>query len=106
MTAIYIHNADIGTIFRLTITDTSGTAIDVSTASTKYIYFQKPDLTKIKRTAEFYTDGTNGIIQYTSIALDIDQAGTWSVQGYVETVSGKFFTQKTSFSALSNISTA
>ena len=37
MTTIYVHNGDIGTIFRLTITDTSGTAIDVSTATTKVL---------------------------------------------------------------------
>ena len=49
--ATYVHNADIGTIFELTITDEDGVVIDVSTASTKYIYFQKPDGTKVKETA-------------------------------------------------------
>ena len=102
----YIHNADIGTIFRLSITDTSGTAIDVSTASVKFIYFQKPDGSKIKRTAAFYTDGVDGIIQYTGIAGDIDQFGNWLVQGYVEVTGGKFYTQQSSFQVMSTLYTA
>ena len=99
----YIHNADIGTIFRLTITDTAGVVIDVSTATVKFIYFQKPDGTKLKRTAAFYTDGTDGIIQYTAIAGDINAEGQWLVQGYVETSDGKFFTLKSKFNVLNTL---
>lgn len=102
----YVHNADIGTIFRLAIVDTAGTAIDVSTAAVKFIYFQKPDGTKTKETAAFYTDGSDGIIQYTAVAGDIDQVGAWRVQGYVETSDGKFFTRKTSFTVLDTLYTA
>jgi hypothetical protein len=102
----YVHNADIGTIFRLTITDTAGTVIDVSSAAVKYIYFQAPDGTKTKETAAFYTDGTDGIIQYTAVSGDIDQVGLWQVQGYVETTDGKFFTRKASFTVLDTLYTA
>lgn len=96
----YIHKADIGTIFELTITTEAGVAIDVSTASIKFIYFQKPDGTKVKETAAFVTDGTNGKIKYTAVAGDIDQVGDWQIQGYVETSDGKFFTRKTKFEVL------
>lgn len=106
MTTIYVHNGDVGTIFRLTITDTSGTAIDVSTAVTMYIYFQEPDGTKIQKTAVFYTDGSDGIIQYTTVAGDIDAVGTWMVQGYIETSLGKFWTEKDSFKVYSTLATA
>lgn len=106
MTTIYVHNGDAGTIFRLTITDTSGTAIDVSTADTKYIYFREPDGTKIQKTAEFYTDGKDGIIQYTTVAGDIDAVGTWMVQGYIETSLGKFWTEKDSFKVSSTLATS
>ena len=105
MATIYVHNADEGTIFRLTITDTAGTAIDVSTASTKFIYFKDPSGNKVQKSAAFYTDGSDGIIQYTTQAGDIDEEGTWQVQGYVETSLGKFFTEKSSFKVYSNIST-
>jgi len=106
MTTIYVHNGDIGTIFRLTITDTDGTAIDVSTATTKYIYFQKPSGVRVQKTATFTTDGTDGKIQYTSIAGDIDSVGTWQIQGYVETSLGKFWTEKDSFKVYSTLATA
>ena len=97
---ISIHNGDIGTIFELTIVDTDGTAIDVSTASVKYIYFADPDGDKVCKTAAFTTDGTDGKIQYTTIAGDIDEVGTWLVQGYVETSLGKFYTERGDFKVL------
>jgi hypothetical protein len=102
----YIHKADIGTIFRLTIVDTSAVAIDVSTATVKYIYFRKPDGTLVKQTAAFYTDGSDGIIQYTSVSGDIDKIGDWQVQGYVETSDGKFYTQLAEFEVLPTLYTA
>ena len=51
---IVIHKGDIGTIFRGTVKDSDGDAIDVSTATVKYIYFKKPDYTRVKKTALFY----------------------------------------------------
>ena len=96
MTTI-VHKADVGTVFELTINDTDGDAIDVSTAAVKYIYFQKPDYTLVKKTASFKTDGSDGIITYTAVANDINMVGTWMVQGYVETSDGKFFTEKKEF---------
>ena len=104
MTTIFVHNGDIGTIFQLTITDTAGTAIDVSTASTKYIYFQDPTGAKVQKTAAFTTSGTDGKIQYTTIAGDIDMVGNWVCQGYVETSLGKFWTEKAGFKVYSNLS--
>ena len=106
MTTIYVHNGDIGTIFRLTITDTSGTAIDVSTAMTKYINFQDPSGVRMQKTASFYTDGTDGKIQYTTVSGDIDSVGTWQIQGWVETSLGKFWTEKDSFKVYSTLATA
>ena len=106
MTTIYVHNGDVGTIFRLTITDIDGAAIDVSTAVVKYIYFQDPAGTIMQKTATFYTDGTDGKIQYTTVNGDIDEAGTWMIQGYVETSLGKFWTEKDSFKVYSTLVTA
>jgi len=106
MTTIYVHNGDVGTVFRLSIVDTAGTAIDVSTATVKYINFQDPSGVKTQKTAAFYTDGSDGIIQYTTVDGDIDEVGTWMVQGYVETSLGKFWTEKDSFKVYSTLATA
>ena len=56
-----IHNGDVGTIIRLTITeDDDTTAVDVSGASVKKFYFLKPDGTKENEKGEFDRDGTDG----------------------------------------------
>ena len=100
---IYVHNGDIGTVFELTIVDTDKVSIDVSTAAVKYIYFQDPTGARMRKTATFTTDGTDGKIEYVTIAGDIDEVGTWQVQGYAETSLGKFYTEKMSFQVLSTL---
>ena len=103
MTATIIHVGDVGTIFRLTITKDDMTAVDVSLASVKTFYFKKPDGTKLTKTAEFSTDGTDGKLVYTAIAGDIDKAGTWQVQAYVEIGTAKYYSTKQTFSVHSNL---
>jgi len=99
-----IHVGDVGTIFRLTITeDDDTTAVNVSTASVKKFYFLKPDGTKLAKTAEFNTDGVDGKLKYTAIAGDIDTAGRWQVQAYVEIGAAKYYSSKTAFSVHSNL---
>ncbi len=73
---------DIGTSFRATIKE-DDTAVDISTATTKQLIFEKPDGTIITRTASFVTDGTDGVIEYLSIAGDLDIGGDWRIQAYI-----------------------
>ena len=104
MTNTIIHVGDVGTIFRLTITeDDDVTAVNVSGASVKKFYFAKPDGTKVNKTAEFNTDGTDGKLKYTAIAADIDMAGRWQVQAYVEIGAAKYWSSKETFSVHSNL---
>ncbi len=99
-----IHVGDVGTIIRLTITeDDNTTAVDVSLASVKKFYFQKPDGAKLNKAAEFNTDGTDGKLKYTITAGDIDTAGRWQVQAYVEIGAAKYYSTKTTFSVHSNL---
>lgn len=99
-----IHNGDVGTIIRLTITENDDTtAVDVSGASVKTFYFLKPDGTKINKTAVFNTDGTDGKLKYTTLAGDIDTVGRWQVQAYVEIGLAKYFSTKTAFVVQSNL---
>ena len=44
--------------------------------------------TVLTKTASFYTDGSDGIIQYTTINGDLDTAGEWGVQAYIVSASG------------------
>ena len=99
-----IHNGDVGTIIRLTITeDDDTTAIDVSGASVKKFYFLKPDNTKENVTAEFDSTGVDGKLKYTTIAGDIDTTGRWQVQAYVEIGAAKYYSTKTTFIVQSNL---
>lgn len=77
-----IFVGDVGTIFRGTFKE-DGTAIDISTATTRQIIFEKPDGLKVTKTATFFSDGTDGILQYVSVANDINIGGDWRLQGYI-----------------------
>ncbi len=99
-----IHFGDIGTIFRATLTDSStGSAIDVSSASTKSIIFRKPNDTVETKTASFTTDGTDGKIEYATVSGDLDAIGTWSVQGLVSGATFTNYTAVTTFEVVKNL---
>jgi len=84
-----LHLNDIGTVIRVRIIDeATDAALDVSDATTKQIIFKKPDNVSVTKTAVFTTDGSDGYIQYVTVADDLDVAGTWKVQGKV--VSGLY----------------
>ena len=82
MAANEIHVGDIGTVFEVTLMDGSS-VVDLSSATTKELVFRKPDGVKLTKTAAFKTDGTDGIITYTSVTDDLDTAGTWRLQAHV-----------------------
>lgn len=101
--ACEIHLNDIGTAFRLTILDCDAVAIDISSAITKEILFQKPDGTSITQTATFLTDGTDGIVQYVTIANDLDQTGKWKIQAKVTLPTGTWSSNIETFRVYSNL---
>jgi len=79
-----IHVGDIGTEFEVTIVDENDAVIDVSTAITKQIIFEKPDRSILTKSAQLSTDGSDGKIKCFSVAGDIDQYTTdrlWKIQG-------------------------
>lgn len=59
-----------------------GTAFDISAASTKQFWFQRPDGTTFKRSGTFSTDGVNGQLEYQSVSDDLNMIGSWLVQAY------------------------
>lgn len=85
-----IRIGDIGTIFRGTIYDEDGNAQDISTATTKQLIFKKPDGTLLPKTATFFTDGTDGKLQYTSVSGDFNVVGRWQIEPYVITPAGEW----------------
>jgi hypothetical protein len=97
-----IHKNDIGVKFEATFKDGS-TVIDISNASVKQLIFEKTDGTTVTQTANFLTDGSDGIIYYTTILGDLDQSGDWQVQGYIEMSTGKWHSDIYAFTVYSNV---
>ena len=94
----------VGTAFRVTIVDCDDVFIDISTASVKTITFKDPSGTKVVQTAVFYTDGTEGIIEYVSVANDLDLVGdNWQIQGHVTLPTGEWPSKIGEFSVKDNL---
>ena len=101
------HVNDIGTIFRVTVYDTTSTGgttvANISTASTKQFTFKRPDGTTFDRAAVFTSDGSDGNIQYLSVDGDLNVAGTWHLQAYVVTSAGNWRTDVGHFKVSENL---
>mgnify|MGYP001610167951 CR=1 FL=1 len=69
----------IGLIVRLTVEE-NDVALDISLASVKNIYLHHDDVGTLTKVAAFTTDGTDGLLQYATIAGDLSEAGTWTTQ--------------------------
>lgn len=79
---------------RTTFVDKTGDARDLSGATSVTLWFIKPDGTKVSHAASAYTDGSDGIFDYTFESGDSTPAGEWVVDGLVETVTGKVTSAK------------
>lgn len=98
-----IHVNDIGTVFTITITE-GGSAIDISTATTKDFHFDKPSANgKFSKTAIFVTDGTDGKLKYVSESEVLDTAGDWKIQAHIVMPNGEWRTNIDTFKVFENI---
>lgn len=97
-----IHVNDVGTQFRLLITD-DGEAVDISNSTNVVIFFRKPSGTKIEKEANFYNDGSDGIVFCTSEDGDLDEIGTYKIQAKVEINESAFHSSVASFKVHHNI---
>src|SRR5262245_53446698 len=62
----------------------TGSAMDLSNATTKNLIFRRPDGRTFTRAAEFVTNGADGKLKYiTTAADDTTPAGRWRVQADV-----------------------
>lgn len=81
-----IHLGDIGTVLEVTVKNSETKAAEpINTATIKQILIRSPSGVTKTNTAEFKTDGTDGVLQYTTIADDLDEQGVWELQAYVVT---------------------
>lgn len=102
MAANEIHVGDVGTVFSLNIYQ-DGELADLSPAIDLKFIFLKPDGVCIERTASI--GANNHIMTYTSIAGDLDVAGSWKMQGKVTFAASSFSTDAQKFKVYDNICT-
>jgi len=81
--ACEIHFNDVGLQFKITIKTCDGTAKDISYAVTKQFLFRKPSGTSMTKTADFFTDGTDGILIYNTVDGDLNEEGLWQLQARI-----------------------
>lgn len=97
------HTGDVGSIIRVLFLDENGVALDVSGATTLEIFLRDPALATTTHAATFTTDGTDGLIQFTTIAGTFGSDGCWTVQGHVATVSQDWKSNTEEFTVLGNV---
>jgi len=97
-----VHEGDIGTLFEFEIND--GAVVDVSTSTSKTIKFKKPGGSVILRQASFVTNGTDGLLKYTTVVGDIDMTGRWYVQAVITLPGGTWSTDIEDFMVYENLS--
>ncbi len=97
-----VQQNDVGTDIKLTFVE-DDSAVDISAASVKSIMVEKPSGTVDTHTAAFFTDGTDGIIIYTIVDGDIDEVGSYSMQGLFTSPSGTWYTDIHKFRVTPNL---
>lgn len=76
------QKGDIGTVFYITIKK-NGVVVPLQTATVKTFKFIDPAGVITEKTASFSTDGSNGVLKYTTIEGDLHTAGEWKIRPYV-----------------------
>ena len=102
MTANEIHVNDVGTKFLVTVTDGSS-AVNISSATTKELIIKKPSGTKLTKATSFTSDGTDGKMQHSIASDDLDEAGSYKLQGKVVISDGTFYTDIHTFKVHRNL---
>ena len=97
-----IHVGDFGTLFIITVQE-RGRSVDISSMVEKKIKFEKPDQNIFERNLAFLTDGTDGKVTYTVVEGDLNVAGEWKLQVWLENNLGDWSSEITSFTVYSNL---
>lgn len=98
-----IQENSVGVLFKVTLIDCGGSAIDISSVITKQFWFQDPNNATYTKTATFVTDGTDGQLEYVTGSGFLTPAGKWRFQAFVASVSGNYPSEIQSFKVKGNL---
>ena len=99
------HTFDWGVPIVLTVRNRSNNRVmDLSQVSTITFLFQKPnDGTVYEKTGALYTNGEDGKVQWVVTEGFLDEAGEWSVQVILDSITTEIYTDIEIFTVGSNI---
>ena len=97
-----IHVGDIGTQFIMNLSD-KGVVVDVSGATVRTIYLRKKGEATKSYTATNTTDGTDGDIEFLSVASTFNKSGDWEAQAYVNLPAGEWRSAIVAFHVYANL---
>jgi hypothetical protein len=99
-----IHVGDIGTELRLVVYNQDGSVMDNLGSSTQtHFWISKPNGEVLDVDADLYTDGTDGILTYTTVDGDVDVAGIYKIQAVVTFSAGLYHSSIQTFRVHSNL---
>ena len=78
-----IRVGDVGTTFIFTVKDQNDAIVDISSASNLDMIFRKPDGSAVVKDAVLTGDGTDGKMEYVTVADDLNIPKEWQRQGLV-----------------------
>lgn len=93
---------DVGVQLIVEFLDAEGDPLYLSTATDFKIRLGKPDGTGLEEDASLLTDGADGKIVYATVEDDLDQHGTWTIQGSADVAGGTKRTALGSFEVVAN----
>lgn len=104
MAEISIQQGSVGTVIEVKIVDSDLNIVSLVGASSKLVKFKKPDRTIVSKDVNFLTDGSDGIVSYSTESGLLDQSGMWSMQVVISLISGSYYPSDIiSFKVLANI---
>lgn len=92
-----------GVTLQFTVTDAAGDAFDLSAADILQVVLEKPSGAIVHMTATPITTGVDGGIETITAVGDLDEAGTYRTQVYVEIGTLKSFTTASRFKVAANL---
>lgn len=92
-----VQQNGVGIIFRATIKDQDGAAVDVSGSTTKEIVFKDEQGSTTVKAAAYTSDGSDGRIQYATEVDVLSRPGNWEWQAHIVKGSDDWYTAPATF---------
>ena len=93
---------DVGTLLRVIIQENNSVK-NLAGITSSQIVLRKPSGSTLTKSSVFGSNGSDGIITYTTESGDIDEIGIWRIQGVITSGSAVFYSEVEEFTVNRNI---